>query len=265
MACIDCLGRTPFGSLLAMIIVIIGVCVFCGTSYQALKIFIDDILNDLFNFKVGWLEVIQVVFVVLAVSMGVFAIILLIFGLLATGATRQNVYSGAKCIMGGRISAAFFMAISYILNLAWIIIMSFSVVPVIMYGALAAICNHEVYSRNAQTINYCFNLTQFGIYRNSSFVSGITPPGKEAICLQNELKKMCVKTTEAGPLFCVAYISALLIVLGMIHFMICLAANYTRIRISKELTEYRDAVEMEELEIQSVDRLQKGPPPYLGD
>lgn len=30
--------------------------------------------------------------------------------------------------------------------------------------------------------------------------------------------------------------------------MICLAANYTRIRISKELTDYRDAVDMDELE-----------------
>ena len=46
--------------------------------------------------------------------------------------------------------------------------------------------------------------------------------------------------------------------------MICLAANYTRIKISKELTEYRDAVEMEELELNSIhDRSQKGPPPYL--
>lgn len=33
--------------------------------------------------------------------------------------------------------------------------------------------------------------------------------------------------------------------------MISLAANYTRIRISKELTEYRDAVDMEELELHS--------------
>lgn len=33
-----------------------------------------------------------------------------------------------------------------------------------------------------------------------------------------------------------------------VHFMICLAANYTRIRISKELTDYRDAVDMDELE-----------------
>lgn len=43
-----------------------------------------------------------------------------------------------------------------------------------------------------------------------------------------------------------------------IHFLITLAANYTRIKISKELTEYRDAVEMEELELHSTDK--KTPP-----
>ena len=53
------------------------------------------------------LEVIQVVFVVIGVVMGLFAIILVVFGFLATGATRKNVYSGNKCIMGGRVSAAF--------------------------------------------------------------------------------------------------------------------------------------------------------------
>ena len=42
-----------------------------------------------------------------AVVMGCFSLILLVFGFLATGATRQNLYSGAKGIMGGRISAAF--------------------------------------------------------------------------------------------------------------------------------------------------------------
>ena len=50
---------------------------------------------------------IQIMFVVIGAGMGLFTIILLIFGFLATGATRQNVYSGAKCIMGGRISAGF--------------------------------------------------------------------------------------------------------------------------------------------------------------
>ena len=49
----------------------------------------------------------QILFVVVAVVMGILAIMFLVFGILATGATRQNIYSGAKCIMGGRISALF--------------------------------------------------------------------------------------------------------------------------------------------------------------
>lgn len=53
------------------------------------------------------LEVLQVVFIVIAVAMGVLAVLLLIFGILATGDTRKNVYSGAKCILGGRVMAAF--------------------------------------------------------------------------------------------------------------------------------------------------------------
>lgn len=50
-----------------------------------------------------------------------------------------------------------------------------------------------------------------------------------------------------------------------IIFLICLAANYTRIKISKELTQYRDAVEMEELDVNTNYDPQKGPPPYLID
>ena len=53
------------------------------------------------------LESVQIGFIVIAVVMGLYAIILLVFGFLATGATRQNIYSGAKCIMGGRLSAGF--------------------------------------------------------------------------------------------------------------------------------------------------------------
>ena len=53
------------------------------------------------------LETITIIFIVIAVVMGCFAIMLLTFGFLATGATRQNIYSGVKCIMGGSVSAAF--------------------------------------------------------------------------------------------------------------------------------------------------------------
>ena len=53
------------------------------------------------------LESLQILFIILAVVMGALSIMFLIFGILATGATRQNLYAGAKCIMGGRVSALF--------------------------------------------------------------------------------------------------------------------------------------------------------------
>lgn len=66
---------------------------------------LKESLNNLFIYY--RLEVLQIVFVVVGVVMALFAILLVIFAYLATGATRKNVYSGASCIMGGRISAAF--------------------------------------------------------------------------------------------------------------------------------------------------------------
>lgn len=62
------------------------------------------------NFQVTFdcrLESIQIVFLMAAIVVGCYVAMLLIFGLLATSATRSNIYAGAKCIMGGRISAAF--------------------------------------------------------------------------------------------------------------------------------------------------------------
>ena len=53
------------------------------------------------------LQTIRILFTVIGVGMGVMALVLLLFAFLATGATRKNIYSGAKCMMGGRVSAAF--------------------------------------------------------------------------------------------------------------------------------------------------------------
>lgn len=53
------------------------------------------------------LETLQILLVVVAVIVGCYSIMLAVFGFLATGATRGNLYSGAKCIMGGRVAATF--------------------------------------------------------------------------------------------------------------------------------------------------------------
>ncbi|RUS87251.1 hypothetical protein EGW08_005003 [Elysia chlorotica] len=249
----ECLGRTPFASLLATFIVVIGTAVFCGTSYKALQLTVIGIFNNLFDYSLDWLQVLQVMFVVIGSVMGGYALILLIFGFLATGATRSNIYSGAKCIMGGRITAAFFMVLSYIFTLGWMAIFALAMVPVVGYIATDSICEEEIYSKTAQELQdskYTFKLDRFGIYSDND----------KDITDHTELRELCNKVQEAGPLFCIALGTCGLIVIGMIHFLITLAANYTRIKISRELTDYRDAVEMEELDLSQSSK--KGPPPY---
>ena len=77
-----------------------GVCVYvCVTMKEVLS---------------GWhhlcgcrLESIEIGFTVFAVIMGLFAILLFAFSMLAESGTRQNIYSGVSCIMGGRLAALF--------------------------------------------------------------------------------------------------------------------------------------------------------------
>jgi len=53
------------------------------------------------------LESIEIGFTVFAVIMGLLAIVLFAFGVLAESRTSQNTYAGASCIMGGRLAALF--------------------------------------------------------------------------------------------------------------------------------------------------------------
>lgn len=251
MGCTEKIGSVPFASLLATVICLVGIGVFCGTLYQALHIFLVQIVDELFHFKVGWLEVLQVVFIVIAVAMGVLSIILLVFGILATGDTRKNVYSGAKCIMGGRIMAAFFLCLSYLLNIFWMGIISFGVIPIIMYVSVSSICNHYVYGKEANNITYCFDLVNYGLFVKGSHSSGSSNIVSK-VCPPTNLPRFCQRVEESGQLFCVSYAGSFLISLAMIHFMIILSSNYTRIKISKELTEYRETIEQGDLEFCSI-------------
>ncbi|XP_062586469.1 neuronal membrane glycoprotein M6-a-like [Saccostrea cucullata] len=252
MGTLDKLGNWPFASLMATIIVFVGVGVFCGTLYRALQIIIINVMEGLFQFTVTWLSVVQIVFIVIAIVMALFSIVLLVFGFLATGATRQNVYSGKRCIMGGQVSAGFFMMMSFLLSLVWLVIVGVATIPVFLYIMLGSICNQEVYHNNYQTVAYCFRLKHYGIYRNSTYpFLGVAAPGRDEICNPVELRVLCDRFAEAGPLFCVALAGAACIVIGMLLFMSTLSANYTRIKISKELTDYRNAVDMEEIDLHS--------------
>jgi len=55
-----------------------------------------------------------VIFLLLGVAMGLFAIVLLLFGFASTGLTRETVCDGTKCIRGG-VSCAVVVRCNFVL------------------------------------------------------------------------------------------------------------------------------------------------------
>lgn len=234
-----CVSKIPWGTLLATIVVCLGVGLFCGAGYRATQTVNEGIFRGLFNFYIEWLQSVEIGFFVFAIFMGLFAILLMTFGFLASSATRDNLYSGVKCIMGGRISAFLFLALTYLLNGAWILITSFVGVMIVIYMMLYSVCSVEVQQRSYQFIDseweFCLNLSRFGIYRNITYGMDTN-----ALCDESDLNDFCDYVNKAGPQFCIAFAGSFLIVLGLVMYIMELGANYSKIQTSKEITNYQE-------------------------
>ncbi|XP_067949057.1 neuronal membrane glycoprotein M6-a-like [Watersipora subatra] len=205
-----------------------------------------------------WLGELRVVLTTIGALTGCIGIVLLIFGALATGATRRNVFSGAKCIMGGRCSAAFCLVVTYVVNFAWMLITSGISIPIIFFVMMRSICEMEFRYKGTQpggsgVALHCFNLSRIGIYYpgyNKEFPDlFIYGPH---LCRQSQLTDMCDLVAREIPLMSAAFAGSFLIVISMVSFLMIVSANYQRIKTSKELSDYRDALEQDNTEMDNI-------------
>merc|ERR1719336_444328 len=118
-----CLTRIPYATMIALIMCWSGVGVFCGSMYRGVNLTLR-LLQDVFHLDRGlqWVEPTQLTFVILGVSMAALALMILVTAILATGATRQEVYRSSGGRAGGRIASAAFIFITYVLLLAWLLV-----------------------------------------------------------------------------------------------------------------------------------------------
>ncbi len=81
----------------------------------------------------GWIEPTQLAFVVLGASMAALALMILVVAVLATGATRHEVYRSSLGRAGGRIACMIFIFIIYLLLVAWISVFASCIVMTVFY------------------------------------------------------------------------------------------------------------------------------------
>lgn len=154
--CKSCITRIPFATLMATMMLLIGVGVFCGTMYRGSSLAVI-MFDNVFHLKLLWIEAIQMIFVVIAASMAALGFMILFVGFLATGATRHKVYRAWGSRVGGRISCAVFMVVTYILKIVWILILCFLSIVTFIFTLFWKMCSKT----EVQTHRTCIDLTQF--------------------------------------------------------------------------------------------------------
>ncbi|CAF0905027.1 unnamed protein product [Adineta steineri] len=247
-----CCGSCPFASLLAFILTLTGTGIFCGCLYYPIRASIEQI-NNVFQFEYidyEWVRILRLAVIFIMAIMGGFALILLTVGSLATGATRHQVYTGFRSRLGGRIVTGFFTFIVYMILLVWLIVMISMVIPCIGLYILKYRC-HEAWATptasswpNTASPVACLTPGTYGIP-----VPKQKPDLK--VC-QERFNELCT-LTEHTPRFWAGLVGAIFVVMGLIHFLCCLVANYAHIKDGRKLRDYEEAIR-EEIEISKLNQ-----------
>ncbi|XP_015520985.1 neuronal membrane glycoprotein M6-a isoform X1 [Neodiprion virginianus] len=246
--CNDIMARVPYATLIATIMCCLGVGIFCGTMYRGATL-ASLMLDQVFHQRLVWLEAVQLIFAIVGASMAALGFMILCVGCLATGATRHRVYRAWRSRVGGRISCAVFMTITYILQLGWLLIFAFLVITTLIFSIFWGMCSHP----RVQSLDQCIDFTQFDfLFPNNTRVEDMK------VCGSQEVKLFCKDYVEkAEVMFILATVASLLVVLSLIHYLMCLSANYAHIRDHEKFQELQELQYLQDPDIDS-------PQPPLG-
>jgi len=239
--CTGCLTRTPYATLIALIMCWAGVAVFCGTMYRGVNLSLR-LVQDVFHISNGlqWVEPTQLAFVILGASMAAIALMILVSSFLATGATRVEVYRSHVGRVGGRVATACFIFLTYILLLAWILVLFCCIIVTTFYSLSWGVCNTTEVSWQYGSID--FYPLNFLFPKDSQKVNMLVEG-------QQEIKLFCIDYVQrAEVMFLIATASCVLVILSLVHFLMALSANYAHIRGHDKFT---DLVDLHNLDVTS--------------
>ncbi|KAJ8668602.1 hypothetical protein QAD02_010265 [Eretmocerus hayati] len=229
--CDDCLSRVPYATLIATIMCCLGVGVFCLTMYRGVT-FAIIMMDQVFHIRLNWLEGVQMTFTIIAASMAALGFMILCVGCLATGATRTKVYRAWRTRVGGRISCAVFMTITYLLKIFWLLIFAFLIVTSFIFIIFWQMCENP----RVQSLQDPIDFVQFSfLFPNRTQQEDMKVSG------DTEVKLFCKDNVEkAVVMFILAAIATILVILSLVHYLMCLSANYAHIRDHEKFQELQE-------------------------
>uniref|UniRef100_A0A3B5LFG8 Neuronal membrane glycoprotein M6-a n=1 Tax=Xiphophorus couchianus TaxID=32473 RepID=A0A3B5LFG8_9TELE len=158
--CERCVGSLPWASLIATILLYMGVALFCGCGHEALSGTVTILQNyfEVIRAPGDVIDILKYIIYGLAAGFFVFGVLLLVEGFFTTGAIR-DLYGEFKITACGRCLTAFLMVLAYLFFLVWLGVTAFTSLPVFMYYNVWSMCKNAT---SVEGANLCLDLRQFG-------------------------------------------------------------------------------------------------------
>ncbi|XP_072040729.1 proteolipid protein DM gamma-like isoform X2 [Amphiura filiformis] len=227
-----CLRRVPYGTLFATFLVAGGLALLC---YETLVV--RDVFKDMFKdtaldpasseptiFTDGY-EILFWVLIAVVCVMGLFAILLLVFACFSNGSSGRNTCGkhSARCV--GRFSTSLMIIATYGVSLVWLVTVVGMSMAFTFMMMVRAYCKGSVPENPPDT--QCLDLAQYGLVTREG---APTAASNTTIC-GDSLKNFCGQNEEIHLCVYLIMVACVVIVIGMIHFLMSLAANHTYLKV----------------------------------
>ncbi|XP_071787650.1 neuronal membrane glycoprotein M6-a-like [Asterias amurensis] len=252
MGCCGSARYIPYGSIVASILVYLGAGLFCGSCLTALNSTEEMFaLTGIAKLATPIIDYLKLTVYVLTPVMVFFALLYVLFGYLSTKQSKIQVYDNRSVCCGGMGCTSLALYVAYIVTFIWLVVGGASAIPVIFTYMVSQ------YTMTLSTpINgtVCVSLEQYG------FVNLPSDTNNTDICGVN-LKTFGERAGEAFLMFVLQLGGCLLIILGLIHFMMCLSANWGHLKdgLKRQDYETRRRLEEEELNEMGPSSVARGP------
>lgn len=205
-----CLSHVPCASLIAWIILLLGLGGVTGSLiFGAQRT--RDMLDD--DRMLWFME-----YTLIGVICGMFVIgtSLLIVGHCSSEPNSRHAFNTSGKNFCARVLNIFMLVLSYILTICWVLVSALLAIPA---GLLILL----IYLQNDRDIQ-CINLLNYGFHF------------REICKAEGELERFTNRGRDLLVCYVVAYISAILIAISLIHFLMVISANITHLKETRFAT-----------------------------
>ncbi|XP_072040731.1 neuronal membrane glycoprotein M6-a-like [Amphiura filiformis] len=234
----------PYGSILAAILVCIGVGIFCGTCQVAMIETADmfgvtsDELKDRAQDFFGPMQI----SVYSVTGLMVFMSVLFVFvAFMATAQSKRQIYEDDTVPCGGRCCTTLALIIGYMLTFLWVVINGAIILPIIFTIMVSRYYN---FLAQNSTANACIDLAYYGFTDTGG--RGTT------VCGTEDLNKFGSSADTAFLYYIVAYGGSVIVLLGLVNFLMCFSANWGHLKDGLKRRDYEKKRQQEEQELEEI-------------